>query len=127
MGLDIVEMVMALENAFQVRLPEEELARIRTVGELYDCVVRQLGTDGAPSQGELYQGDVWERYLDVIESETGADRRRLQPSASFVYDLGLYWRAMARGRPRLSPPSTGVGLIATGRDVLLVATGHLAR
>ena len=89
MGLDIAEMVMALERAFQVRLPEEELARIRTVGELYDCLVRQLGTVGAPQSG-LYEGAVWERYLDVIETDTGADRRRLKPSASFVYDLGLY-------------------------------------
>jgi hypothetical protein len=89
MGLDIVEMVMALESAFQVRLPDEELARIRTVGELYDCLVRQLGSDGATQSG-LYEGAVWARYLDVIERDTGADRRRLKPGASFVYDLGLY-------------------------------------
>jgi len=90
MGLDIAEMVMALERDFQVRLPEEELARIRTVGELYDCVVQQLGIAGVPSQRGPYEGEVWKRYLDVIERETGADRRRLKPTASFVYDLGLY-------------------------------------
>ena len=33
MGLDILEMVMALEKEFQVRLPDEELRSIRTVGE----------------------------------------------------------------------------------------------
>lgn len=90
MGLDIAEMVMAVERAFHVRLPEEELARIRTVGELYDCLVQQLGIVGVPSQRGPYEGEVWERYLDIIESDTGADRRKLKPSASFVYDLGLY-------------------------------------
>ena len=90
MGLDIAEMVMALESAFHVRLPEEELARIRTVGELYDCLVQQLGSVGAPSQRGPYEGEVWERYLDVIERDIGADRRQLKPTASFVYDLGLY-------------------------------------
>ena len=90
MGLDIVEMVMALESAFHVRLPEEELTRIRTVGELHDCVARQLGAGEGTTRSGLYQGEAWERYLDVIERETGADRHRLKPSASFVDDLGLY-------------------------------------
>jgi hypothetical protein len=90
MGLDIAEMVMALERDFHLRLPEEELARIQTVGELYDCLVRQLGIGAAPSESSPYEGEVWERYLDVIERDTGVDRRRLKPTASFVYDLGLY-------------------------------------
>ena len=89
MGLDIVEMVMALEKAFDVRLPEKELGRLRTVGELYDCVVRQLSTADAPPPAGQYEGELWERYLDVIERDMGVDRHRLRPSATFVYDLGL--------------------------------------
>src|SRR6476659_3853075 len=90
MGLDIVEMVMSLEKEFQIRLPEQELGRIRTVGELYDCVVTQLGTDGEPPQDGQYEGKLWERYLDVIERDTGVDRPLLRPAATFTYDLGLY-------------------------------------
>ena len=90
MGLDIVEMVMALEEAFQVRLPEQELGPIRTVGELYDCLLRHLPPDHMHTAGKSYEGALWEHYLDVIERETGADRHRLRPAATFVYDLGLY-------------------------------------
>jgi hypothetical protein len=90
MGLDIVEMVMALEQAFEIRLPEEELGRIRTVGELFDCIQRQLAPDRAPGERGPYTGTRWEKYLDVIERDTGAERSKLRPEATFVYDLGLY-------------------------------------
>jgi Phosphopantetheine attachment site len=90
MGLDTVEMIMAIEHAFQVRLPEEELGRIRTVGDLYDCLLRQLPDEQVPAQSDAYTGVMWERYIDVIEREIGADRSRLRPTATFVYDLGLY-------------------------------------
>ena len=90
MGLDIVEMVMALEQSFEIRLPEEELSRIRTVGELFDCLQRQLVPERAPGEVGPYAGPRWERYLDVIERATGAERSKLRPEATFVYDLGLY-------------------------------------
>ena len=89
MGLDILEMVMALEKEFQVRLPDEELRAIRTVGEVYECIVRHLPPDQVPSQGNVYEGALWEGYLDVVERDTGVDRRRLRPTATFVWDLGL--------------------------------------
>jgi len=43
MGLDIVEMVMATEEEFSIELPDEELEKIRTVGELYELVLLKLG------------------------------------------------------------------------------------
>jgi hypothetical protein len=89
MGLDILEMVMALEKEFQVRLPDEELRSIRTVGEVYESILRHLPPEQLPSSGTAYEGALWERYLDVIERDTGVDRRRLRPAATFVWDLGL--------------------------------------
>jgi hypothetical protein len=89
MGLDILEMVMALEREFQVRLPDEELRSIRTLGEVYECILRHLPPDQVPSSGNAYEGALWERYLDVVERDTGVDRRRLRPTATFVWDLGL--------------------------------------
>ena len=90
MGLDIAEMVMALERAYAIHLPEEQLVRARTVGELFDCVEAQLVPERALEARGPYTGERWERYLDVIERETGAPRDQLRPQASFVYDLGLY-------------------------------------
>jgi len=41
-SLDLVELVMALEEAFGVEVPEEELEGIETVGQAYDLVVGKL-------------------------------------------------------------------------------------
>ncbi len=41
-SLDLVELVMALEEAFDVEVPEEELEGITTVGQAYELVVGKL-------------------------------------------------------------------------------------
>ncbi len=41
-SLDTVELVMALEEEFNVTVPEEELEGIDTVGQAYDLVVGKL-------------------------------------------------------------------------------------
>ena len=38
-SLDLVELIMALEEAFDVEVPEEELDGIQTVGQAYDLVM----------------------------------------------------------------------------------------
>ena len=39
MGLDIVELVMEVEDAFDVQIPDDRAGQMRTVGELYDFIV----------------------------------------------------------------------------------------
>ena len=41
-SLDLVELVMALEEEFDVVVPEDELDGIETVGQAYDLVVGKL-------------------------------------------------------------------------------------
>jgi acyl carrier protein len=41
-SLDLVELVMALEEAFDIEVPEEELDGIVTVGQAYDMVRGKL-------------------------------------------------------------------------------------
>ncbi|HEX9260358.1 MAG TPA: acyl carrier protein [Acidimicrobiales bacterium] len=42
-SLDLVELVMALEEEFDVTVPEDELEGIQTVGQAYDLIVGKLG------------------------------------------------------------------------------------
>jgi acyl carrier protein len=42
-SLDLVELVMALEEAFDVEVPEEELDGIETVGQAYNLVISKRG------------------------------------------------------------------------------------
>ena len=41
-SLDLVELVMALEEAFDIEVPEEELEGITTVGQAYELVVGKI-------------------------------------------------------------------------------------
>jgi acyl carrier protein len=41
-SLDLVELVMALEEAFDVEVPEEELEGITTIGQAYELVTSKL-------------------------------------------------------------------------------------
>ena len=83
MGLDSVELVMDLETAFNASATDG--VTLTTVGALYDWVRAQVAPD-APT--ESYAGELWERYLDVVERSTGIPRRLLRPDADFR-DLGL--------------------------------------
>lgn len=42
-SLDLVELVMALEEEFDVTVPEQEVNDIKTVGEAFDLIVGKLG------------------------------------------------------------------------------------
>ena len=42
-SLDLVELVMALEEEFDVTVPEEELEGIETVNQAYELVTSKLG------------------------------------------------------------------------------------
>ena len=44
-SLDLVELVMALEEEFDVEVDEEELEGIDTVGKAYDLIINKVDTD----------------------------------------------------------------------------------
>ena len=85
MGLDAVEMVMELETAFEVSMNG---VTVTTVGALYDWILARLTPDTATPLRSRYNGELWERYLDVVEGSTRISREQLRPDASFR-DLGL--------------------------------------
>ncbi|OLR56344.1 acyl carrier protein [Hornefia porci] len=39
-SLDAVELVMALEEEFDIKIPDEELSNMKTVQDIADCVAR---------------------------------------------------------------------------------------
>ena len=81
MGLDIVEMVMEVEKAFAVRIPDADAARLETVGQLFAYL-----QEHAPL---ARQPDAWERFQTVLAHEIGVPRGEIRPEASFVRDLRM--------------------------------------
>lgn len=89
MGLDIVAMVIEIETVFGVPISDADAKRMSTVGDLYDHIGQRIAPDSMSPEGGPYEGELWNRYLDVLEKETGLRRDRLRPGARFVKDLGL--------------------------------------
>jgi acyl carrier protein len=46
-SLDLTELVMALEDRFDIEVPEEALEDVKTVGDAADVVVAQLGASAS--------------------------------------------------------------------------------
>jgi acyl carrier protein len=89
MGLDIVELFIQMESTFGIDIPNADAEKLTTVGLLYDYIATRFSSANVNSDGGPYSGELWERYLDVIEQELGVARADLRPSARFVQDLGV--------------------------------------
>src|SRR3981081_4644794 len=46
-SLDIVELVMELEEEFEITIPDEEAENIKTVGQAIDCIEAKLKEKGS--------------------------------------------------------------------------------
>jgi acyl carrier protein len=42
-SLDVVELVMALEESFDVEIPDEDAEKIRTVKDIFDYLAQAVG------------------------------------------------------------------------------------
>jgi acyl carrier protein len=45
-SLDIVELIMAFEEAFEIEIPDEDAEKIRTVGDAIDYIEKNAETSG---------------------------------------------------------------------------------
>ena len=45
MGLDAVELIMAVEEAFDIEIPDREAEKLGTVGQMYAFIVNKLAFD----------------------------------------------------------------------------------
>ena len=88
MGLDVVELFMEMESAFGISIPNADAERLTTVGSLYDYIAIRVAPSIQDIGGGPYSGELWERYLNVIERELSVPRSDVLPGARFVEDLG---------------------------------------
>ena len=84
MGLDTVELVMAVEQRFSIRIPNQVAAQLVTVGQMHQYVVVRLRQRGANPDSEA----IYTVLADVISTQLGVKREVVRREASFVDDLG---------------------------------------
>ncbi len=86
MGLDTVELVMAIEEGFGLAIPDEKAVGIFTVGDIHAFLVSELHRLG---QSDLDEVGIFDKMRDIICDQTGVKPGEVVPSASFVQDLRL--------------------------------------
>src|ERR1041384_1986732 len=105
-SLDTVELVMALEEAFDVEIPDEDAEKIRTVQDAIDYidkrakVAKESSVPTNPKEkGRILSkaghrrlrrtmAAVDEKVKQIIVEQLGVDEGEVTSSASFVDDLG---------------------------------------
>jgi acyl carrier protein len=88
MGLDAVEIIMNCEDAFDIRIPDNEVEKVRTAGNLHSLVMRLLsqrqGAPACPSSQVFYR-------LRKALIGIGVPRRLIRPESKvgeIVEELG---------------------------------------
>lgn len=84
-GLDSVELVLAVEQEFSIEIPDAIAEKLYTVGELHSFVVSELRRNG----GKANTDDIFNRLRELICEQLAIKPERVIPDARFVQDLGL--------------------------------------
>ncbi|HEU5116936.1 MAG TPA: hypothetical protein VFT74_09705 [Isosphaeraceae bacterium] len=85
MGLDTVELVMAVEEEFSISIPDDVAPTLFRLGDLHAFAVKSL-----QARGETVDPSAaWARVKAVVRREFGIREKDLVPEAHIVFDLGL--------------------------------------
>jgi len=90
MGLDVIEFVMEVEEAFQFRFPDEDLGELTTPRRLIDYLTAHLPTAAThccPSQRVFY------RLRSAVAARLGCPRSALRPDTSLLTLVPSHARA----------------------------------
>jgi acyl carrier protein len=68
-----VELVMEIEEAFDISIPGDQASEMLTVGDVYESRSRT---------------DIWNALQLIAAEQLGVDRSMVEPHARFVQDLG---------------------------------------
>ena len=77
MGLDIVELFIAVEDKFQIHIADEEASGVYTVGDLHNLVIAKL--QGQDSNRCLTSAAFYRTRRGIMDT-LGIDRRQIRPS-----------------------------------------------
>jgi acyl carrier protein len=83
MGLDGVELIMRLEEDFQLQVPDADTAEIRTVNHLVDLMIR---LEPELAQDRLV---VFTKVQAAVADCLGVALPEVHPHSNLIHDLGM--------------------------------------
>lgn len=91
MGLDSVELLMAIEDSFQIVIENEEVADVKTIGDMHRLILQKLKI----KKGDIcLTGAAFYRTRCVLLSATGAKRGEIRPAT--LLKTIMPWRRRRR-------------------------------
>ena len=82
MGLDTAELVIELERRFHLDIPDQEILRIETVGELHRWLCTVLNSSDWTEEA------VWTELREVVLHHFDVEPEKVSEETSFIRDLG---------------------------------------
>ena len=84
MGLDTVELVISVEEIFDIKISNESAAKLTTVGELHQYVVEELMR---LQRADVNREVVYSTLRNIICFQLDVKPEAVVPAARFVQDL----------------------------------------
>jgi len=122
MGLDIVELFLAVEEGFQIHIEDEEASRACTVGDLHELVMSKLR--GVASNRCFTSAAFYQTRRGIVEL-LGISRREIRPSTKLA---ALFQEDTRRNRWCRMQEVTGMRmppLVCSSSTVTTFAVGGL--
>ena len=146
MGLDAVELIIEIEEAFDISFDDSEAGYIVTVGQLFDTIIKKLflkSWKGCPTARAFYR--LRSSFIKVL----GVNRKDVRPSTSTLALLPIWqrrkiWSRLERDLAMRLPPlnnqagvclflAAGITALATfilvgaiSRDIFVAAAASLS-
>ena len=91
MGLDGVQLVWRVEEAFGISITDAEAAHSRTVGALNTLIADKVAANASVG-GRVVRPEpsiTWDLLVPIVIEELGVSRERVTPDAEWIRDLGV--------------------------------------
>ena len=87
MGLEAVELIIEIEEYFQVQISDLEFANIYTVGDLHICLVDRLKSEKQDKFTESDAQSIWQQVCRIVAYVACVEPEELSSETSFYKDL----------------------------------------
>ena len=131
MGLDAVELIMDIEDAFDISISNAQASRIRTIGELFDCIVEQH-RDVATARNVCLSGATFYLIRRTVCAELGLNPKTVRPTVTLESSIprnrrSEVWAALQSSLklklPHLVRPARLVTVATTASIAISIGAG----
>jgi hypothetical protein len=89
MGLDTVEIILGIENEFDISIPDQLASNVITVGDTHRLIVDLLVAKGAVRSPAL-EADAWQRLVKIVTEQTRMKPDTVRPESRWIPDITEY-------------------------------------